>query len=177
VSSPLVIPITCEFPPKDSLMQLQHSCSVFPRANKTYRPFAEILLVDDSPGDVEFTRLALEQTSPAKHLNVVTDGEEAVAFLQKTGAYQTAPRPDLILLDWRLPKLDGWEVLSVIKEDGGLRSIPVVVLSSCNTEEEISKAYNLRANCFVRKPVDLQGFIDVVRTCEEFWLRIVTLER
>jgi chemotaxis family two-component system response regulator Rcp1 len=159
-------------------MQLDYSAFNFSsRAKRMRHVTAEILLVDDSPADVELTRMALQQTAGPKHLSVATDGEEALAFLQKAGPHATAPRPDLILLDWCLPRMDGWEVLSAIKGDVQLRSIPVIVLSSCNTKEEISKAYDLRANCFVSKPVDLEGFIDVVRTCEEFWLRIVTLER
>jgi two-component system, chemotaxis family, response regulator Rcp1 len=135
----------------------------------------EILLIEDNPGDA---RLALEAIREAKvhnHLTWVADGIEAVAYLRKEGKYSDALRPDLILLDLNLPKKDGREVLADIKADPALRRIPVVVLTTSQAEEDIIKAYNLNANCYISKPVDLDQFIKIVQSIESFWLTIVKL--
>ncbi len=135
----------------------------------------EILLVEDSPSDIDLTREALEDTKVHNNLNVVTDGVEALAFLRKEGQYANAPHPDLILLDLNLPKKSGREVLAEIKSDKVLRRIPVVVLTTSEAEQDIVESYNLHANCYVRKPVDLDAFIQVVRSIDNFWLAIVKL--
>ena len=135
----------------------------------------EILLVEDSPSDIDLTREALEDTKVSNNLNVTTDGVEALAFLRRAGKYADAPHPDLILLDLNLPKKDGREVLAEIKSDEVLRRIPVVVLTTSEAEEDILESYNLHANCYVRKPVDLDAFIQVVRSIDNFWLAIVKL--
>jgi chemotaxis family two-component system response regulator Rcp1 len=135
----------------------------------------EILLVEDSPSDIDLTREALEDTKVHNNLSVVTDGVEAMAFLRKEGQFADAPHPDLILLDLNLPKKGGREVLSEIKSDTILRRIPVVVLTTSEAEQDILESYNLHANCYVRKPVDLDAFIQVVRSIDNFWLAIVKL--
>ena len=135
----------------------------------------EILLVEDNPGDVTLTFEAIKETKFHNHLSVVEDGLEAMAFLRKEGKYARAPRPDLILLDLNLPRKNGREVLAEIKNDDNLKSIPVVILTTSAAEQDIAKAYNLNANCYVTKPVDLQQFIEVVRHIEVFWLSIVKL--
>ena len=135
----------------------------------------EILLVEDNPGDVRLTREALHEGKVRNNLNVAPDGVEALAFLRKQGAYAGAVRPDLILLDLNLPKKDGREVLEEIKADPALRNIPVVVLTSSQAEQDIVRAYDLHANCYVTKPVDLDQFIRVVQTIEDFWFTIVKL--
>jgi len=135
----------------------------------------EILLVEDSPGDVDLTREALEGTKIRNTLHVVGDGEEAIAFLRRKGKYADAPRPGLILLDLNLPKKDGREVLAEIKRDKNLKRIPVVVLTTSKEEEDILKSYNLHANCYITKPIDLNQFLRVVKSIEEFWLTIVRL--
>ncbi len=135
----------------------------------------EILLVEDSPGDVRLTKEALKEGKVLNRLSVVGDGVEAIAFLRREGKYTGAPRPDLILLDLNLPKKDGREVLAEIKADENLRSIPVVVLTVSKAEEDIFKSYNLQANCYITKPVDLDQYIKIVRSVEEFWLTIVKL--
>ena len=135
----------------------------------------EILLVEDNLGDARLTQEALREARVGNHLNLVRDGVEALAFLRREGAYASAPRPDLILLDLNLPRKDGREVLSEIKSDERLRRIPVVVLTVSQAEEDILRAYNLNANCFITKPVDLDQFIKVVRSIENFWLAIVKL--
>jgi chemotaxis family two-component system response regulator Rcp1 len=135
----------------------------------------DILLVEDNEGDA---RLALESMRDSKICNKmhhVSDGEEAMAFLRKEGKYAKAPRPDLILLDLNLPKKDGRQVLAEIKEDDGLKRIPVVILTVSSAEEDILKSYNLHANCFITKPIDLNQFMKVVRSVEDFWLTIVKL--
>ncbi len=137
----------------------------------------EILMVEDNPGDVRLTLEALKEDKVYHHLHVVGDGVEAIAFLHQEGKYADAPRPDLILLDLNLPKKDGREVLAEIKADPGLKSIPVVVLTSSQAEEDIIRSYNLYANCYVTKPVDLEQFMRVVRSIEEFWLTIVKLPK
>lgn len=135
----------------------------------------EILLVEDSPSDIDLTREALEDTKVHNNLSIATDGVEALAFLRKEGKFADAPHPDLILLDLNLPKKDGREVLAEIKADVRLRRIPVVVLTTSEAERDIVESYNLHANCYVRKPVDLDAFIQVVRSIDNFWLAIVKL--
>ncbi|GAX37529.1 response regulator receiver protein [Nodularia sp. NIES-3585] len=135
----------------------------------------EVLLVEDNPGDAQLTRIALEDSKIAVNLNVVEDGVEAMAFLRKQGNYAKAPHPDIVLLDLNLPKKDGREVLAEIKADHRLRRIPVVVLTTSQSEEDILKAYNLSANCFITKPVDFDQFVKIVQSIENFWFAIVKL--
>ena len=134
-----------------------------------------ILLVEDNPGDVRLTMEALKDSKMHNDLDVTRDGVEALAFLRREGKFAHAPRPDLILLDLNLPKKNGREVLAEIKADKDLKRIPVVVLTTSQAEEDILRMYNLYANCFVTKPVDLDQFIKVVQSIEEFWLTIVRL--
>ena len=138
---------------------------------------AQILLVEDNPGDVRLTMEALRDAKVRNNLHVVADGVEAMNFLRREGTYREAPRPDLILLDLNLPKKDGREVLAEIKADDHLRTIPVVILTTSQAEQDIVRSYNLHANCYVTKPVDLDQFIKVVRSIEDFWLTIVTIPR
>jgi len=140
----------------------------------TGRPI-EILLVDDNPGDVRLTLEALRDSKIQNHLHVAKDGVEAIAFLRRKGEYADAPHPDLILLDLNLPKMDGPEVLAEIKEDTALKHIPVVILTGSKDVEDITKTYNLHANCYVTKPIDLDQFIKVVTSVRDFWLTIVKL--
>jgi chemotaxis family two-component system response regulator Rcp1 len=135
----------------------------------------EILLVEDNPGDVRLTIEALKEGKVRNNLSVVKDGVEALAFLRREGNFAGATRPDLILLDLNLPKKDGREVLAEIKEDGALRRIPVVVLTTSKAEEDILRTYDLHANCYITKPVDLEQFISVVRSIDDFWLSVVRL--
>jgi CheY-like chemotaxis protein len=135
----------------------------------------EILLVEDNPGDVDLTREALEGGKIKNMLHVVSNGEEAMAFLRHKGKHTHAPRPDLVLLDLNLPRMDGREVLAQIKSEDDLKSIPVVVLTSSKAEEDILKAYNLHANCYITKPMDLVQFLNVVHVIEDFWFTIVKL--
>lgn len=135
----------------------------------------EILLVEDSPGDVRLTREVLKEGKVLNNLNVVGDGVAALAFLRRENQYTHAPRPDLILLDLNLPKKDGREVLAEIKTDRSWQRIPIVVLTTSQAEEDILKAYNLHANCYITKPIDLDQFIRVLRVIEDFWLTIVKL--
>lgn len=135
----------------------------------------EILLVEDNPGDVRLTLEALKDGKILNNLNVTSDGVEAMAFLRREGRYADAPRPELILLDLNLPKKDGREVLAEIKKNEELRSIPVVILTSSAAEQDIAKSYNLHANCYITKPVDLDQFISVVKSIEHFWLTVVKL--
>jgi two-component system response regulator len=137
----------------------------------------QILLVEDNPGDVELTREALHDTKVHMELSVVQDGVEAMAFLRREGRYADAPRPDLILLDLNLPRKDGRGVLSEVKADPVLRHIPVVVLTSSQAEQDIVRAYDLHANCYVTKPVDLDQFVKIVRSIEQFWFTVVKLPR
>ncbi|HTM10010.1 MAG TPA: response regulator [Verrucomicrobiae bacterium] len=136
---------------------------------------ARILLVEDNPGDVRLTIEALKEGKILNEVSVVEDGVEALAFLRRDGKYSDARRPDLILLDLNLPKKDGREVLGEIKQDGDLKKIPVVVLTTSAAERDILRAYNLHANCYITKPVDLEQFIRVVQVIEDFWLTIVKL--
>jgi chemotaxis family two-component system response regulator Rcp1 len=135
----------------------------------------EILLVEDSPGDVRLTREAFKDAKVHMNLHVASDGTEAMAFLRREGDYANVPRPDLILLDLNLPKKDGREVLGEIKESPTLKSIPVVVLTTSASEADILKSYNLHANCYITKPVGLNGFLDVVKSIDDFWLTVVKL--
>ena len=143
---------------------------------RTGRPI-EILLVEDSPTDALLTREALEQSKILNQLHRVENGVEALAFLRREGQYAGTPRPDLILLDLNLPKKSGIEVLQEIKEDEDLRIIPVVVLTTSKSEEDIVKSYHLHANCFIIKPVDFNKFTEVIQSIREFWFSVVTLPR
>ena len=143
-------------------------------SQKAGRPI-EILLVEDNPGDVRLTREALKEGKVLNELRVVEDGEQALAFLHREGKHAQAVRPDLILLDLNRPNKDGREVLAVVKEDPTLRRIPVVILTVSKAEEDIIKTYDLHANCYITKPVDLEQFIQVVRSIEDFWLCVVRL--
>lgn len=134
-----------------------------------------ILLVEDNPGDADLAREALESSKMNNNLQWVDDGEKAMAFLRREGPYSKAPRPDLILLDLNLPKKDGRQVLAEIKSDEGLKRIPVVILTTSQAEEDVLKTYNLHANCYITKPIDLNQFLRVVRSIEDFWLSIVVL--
>jgi DNA-binding response OmpR family regulator len=135
----------------------------------------EILLVEDSPSDAEFTNEALKEAKVRNHLSIVEDGVQAMEFLRRQGRYTNAPRPDLIMLDLNLPRKDGREVLAELKADDKLKMIPVVVLTTSRAEEDIIRAYKLHANCYITKPVDFQQFLTVVRSIESFWLFVVTL--
>ena len=135
----------------------------------------EILLVEDNPGDVRLTQEAFKEGKLLNKLHVVEDGVEALAFLNREGKYADAPCPELILLDLNLPKKDGRDVLAEIKTDEDLKRIPVVILTTSQSEEDILKSYDLNANCYITKPVDLDKFIEVVKSIEEFWLTIVKL--
>jgi len=137
----------------------------------------EVLLVEDNPGDVRLTKEALKEYKMQLNLNVVGDGVKALSFLRQEGEYTTAPRPDLILLDLNLPQKDGREVLAEIKEDENLRVIPVVILTISQDEEDVLKSYGLHANCYITKPVDLEQFIKVVKSVEDFWFTVVRLPR
>ncbi|MDD2901606.1 MAG: response regulator [Syntrophales bacterium] len=135
----------------------------------------EILLVEDNPGDVRLTKEALKEGKVVNNLHTVEDGEEAMAFLRRQGPYAQVTRPDLILLDLNLPKKSGREVLAEIKEDSDLRRIPVVILTVSEAEQDIIKSYNLHANCYITKPVNLEQFMEVVQSIENFWLTVVML--
>ena len=135
----------------------------------------EILLVEDNPGDYRLTKEALKEGKVYNNLYWAKDGVEALDFLKRRGIHATAPRPDIILLDLNLPKKDGREVLSEIKGDEDLRAIPVVILTTSKAEEDILRSYDLHANCYVTKPVDLDKFIVVVQSIDRFWLTVVTL--
>jgi CheY-like chemotaxis protein len=137
----------------------------------------EILLVEDDPGDVLITREAVESSKVANRLSVVSNGEEALQFLGRAEPFADAPRPGLILLDLNLPRLDGREVLARIKADPDLRRIPVVVLTTSSSDEDIVRSYDLHANAYVTKPVDFDQFMSVVRQIDEFFVSIVTLPR
>jgi len=135
----------------------------------------EILLVEDNPGDVRLTIEALRDGKVHNNLNVARDGVEAIAYLRREAPFTAAARPDLILLDLNLPRKDGREVLAEIKADAELKTIPVVVLTTSRAEQDVLRSYELQANCFVTKPVDLDQFIDVVKSIENFWLTVVRL--
>jgi chemotaxis family two-component system response regulator Rcp1 len=135
----------------------------------------EILLVEDNPGDARLTLEALREGKIRNHLHHAKDGVEALAYLRREGEYAGAPMPDIILLDLNLPRKDGREVLAELKEDPSLRRIPVVVLTTSEAEQDILRTYELHANCYITKPVDLEKFITIVRAIEDFWLAIVRL--
>lgn len=136
---------------------------------------AEILIVDDNPGDVRLMREALKDGKVRNTLHAVPSGEEAVAYLTRQNGHANAERPDLILLDLNLPGMSGQEVLEIVKQDDDLKKIPVVILTTSSHDEEILRTYRLHANCFVTKPVDFEKFVAVVQTLQEFWLTIVKL--
>ena len=135
----------------------------------------DILLVEDSPGDVRLTMEALADAKISNNITVASDGIEALAVLRKEGQFADAVRPDLILLDLNMPRMDGRELLGIIKEDSDLKNIPVVVLTTSQSEADILESYDLRANCYITKPVDLDQFLVVVNSIQEFWLSIVKL--
>ncbi len=144
-------------------------------ATQEYGKPIEILLVEDNPGDTRLAVEALKDSKIRNTLHVVEDGIEAMDFLYKRGKYSSSPRPDLILLDLDLPKKDGRQVLEEIKVDPDLKRIPVVILTISKAEEDVLKSYNLHANCFITKPLDLSQFVTVVKSIEDFWLTIVKL--
>ena len=133
----------------------------------------EILMVEDNPSDVRLTIEAFKDAKVLNNMSVATDGEDALKFLKREGPYKDAPRPDLILLDLNLPKMNGKEVLGEIKRDPDLKRIPVVVLTTSDNEQDVRKAYDLHVNAYVRKPVDLDQFIKIVEAVEGFWLSVV----
>ena len=135
----------------------------------------EILLIEDDPGDVRLTQEALKDSKLRNNLSVAEDGVEALAFLRREGQYADAPKPDIILLDLNLPRKDGREVLEEIKADEDLRRIPVVVMTTSDADEDILASYNLHANCYITKPVDMSRFMQIVKTIEGFWFSIVKL--
>jgi two-component system response regulator len=135
----------------------------------------EILLVEDNPGDARLTQEVLKDSKIRNNLHIVADGVEAMAFLRREGQYASAPRPDIILLDLNLPRMDGREVLKAIKADESLRRIPIVIMTTSDDEHDILAAYDLYANCYITKPVDFQRFIEIVKTIENFWFSIVRL--
>ena len=144
-------------------------------AREKAAPPVEILLVEDNPADVRLTQEALKEGKVYNNLHWAKDGVEALEFLKRQGKHADAPRPDIILLDLNLPKKDGREVLAQIKRDSELKQIPVVVLTTSEAEEDVLKSYELHANCYVTKPVDLEKFIVVVQSIDRFWLSVVTL--
>jgi chemotaxis family two-component system response regulator Rcp1 len=137
----------------------------------------EILLVEDSPSDVALTIEALQAGKIANNLNRVADGVEAIAYLKRQGEYARATRPDLIMLDLNLPRKDGRDVLKELKSDLSLKAIPIVVLTTSQSDKDVLESYELNANCYIVKPVDFERFIDVVKSIEHFWLTVVTLPR
>jgi two-component system, chemotaxis family, response regulator Rcp1 len=147
--------------------------------NKMSKPITgkpvEILLVEDNPGDVRLAIEALKDAKVRNNLHVAGDGVEAMDFLRRKGKYAQSPHPDLILLDLNLPRKDGREVLEEIKTDDDLKRIPVVILTTSKDESDILKTYNLHANCYITKPLDLDRFVEVVKSIEDFWLTIVKL--
>lgn len=135
----------------------------------------EILLVEDNPGDIRLTEEAFKEGNLNTNLNAVTDGVKALDYLYQKGDYTGAPRPDLILLDLNLPKKDGREVLEIIKQDPSLKSIPVIVLTTSSSDFDISRCYDLLANCFITKPIDFDSFMDVILSIESYWLKLAVL--
>lgn len=139
--------------------------------------FVEILLIEDNPGDARLTQEALKVGKVKNNLHIVYDGVEATDFLFKRDQYKDAPRPDLIILDLNLPKKNGQEVLAEIKADNNLKSIPVIILTISKAEDDIIRSYNLHANCFLIKPLDLNQFFEVVKSIEDFWFTLVKLPK
>ena len=137
----------------------------------------EVLLVEDSPGDVRLTREAFKDARVLINLQVASDGKEAMSYLKREGEHAHASRPDLILLDLNLPKKDGREVLEEIKQSPALKTIPVVILTTSASETDILRSYRLHANCYITKPVDLDGFLKVIKSIDSFWLSVVKLPR
>jgi CheY-like chemotaxis protein len=137
----------------------------------------EVLLVEDSPGDVRLTREALREANTSVNLHVATDGVEAMLFLRREGIHARAPRPDLILLDLNLPRMDGREVLAQVKADASLKTIPTIILTTSESEADILKSYQLRANCYLSKPVQLEAFESLVKSINDFWLTKAKLPR
>jgi two-component system, chemotaxis family, response regulator Rcp1 len=135
----------------------------------------QVLLVDDNPGDVRLTQEAFKDAKVHLEMHVAEDGVEAMEFLLRKGRYEEAPRPDLILLDLNLPRMDGRQVLAEIKEHPTLKTIPVVILTTSASDADIERSYLLHANCYISKPVDLEGFLTVVRSIDNFWLAVVKL--
>ena len=135
----------------------------------------EVLLVEDSPGDVRLTRDAFRETNESIRLHVAVDGVEAMDFLKKRGAFADSPRPDFILLDLNIPKMDGREVLAQIKKDNDLKTIPTIILTTSDSEADIKKSYELQANCYLNKPVQLEDFENVVKSINDFWTTKVKL--
>ncbi len=135
----------------------------------------DILLVEDNPGDARLAQEALKEGRMPSRLKVVVDGVEAMTYLRREGGYGEAPRPHLVLLDLNLPRKDGRQVLAEMKADPELRRIPVVVLTTSQADQDIMRSYDLHANCYITKPVDLDRFISVVRSIEEYWCSVVTL--
>ena len=135
----------------------------------------EVLLVEDSPSDTELTLEALRDFKVRNHVSVVEDGVQAMQFLRRQGLYSETPRPDMIMLDLNLPRKDGREVLADIKGDDQLKTIPIVVMTTSRAEQDVLRAYELSANCYINKPVDFNQFLEVVRSIEAFWLYVVTL--
>ena len=142
---------------------------------KTGRRSAEILLVEDNEADARLADEALKESAIPNRLHVVEDGVQAMEFLRREGTHRDAPRPDVILLDLNMPRMDGREVLQAVKSDRKLRSIPVVALTTSSAERDIEQSYDLHANCFITKPIELDRFIDVVRSIQHFWLDTVQL--
>jgi chemotaxis family two-component system response regulator Rcp1 len=138
---------------------------------------SNVLLVEDSPGDVRLTQEAFREANPSVYLHVANDGVEAMIFLRNQGSHARAPRPDMILLDLNLPRMDGRQVLAEIKKDDALRMIPTVILTTSGAEADVAKSYQLQANCYLTKPVQLEAFEDLVRSINEFWLTTVKLPR
>jgi chemotaxis family two-component system response regulator Rcp1 len=130
----------------------------------------DILLVEDSPGDVRLTLEVFQDTNPSVGLHIAKDGTEAMSFLRKEGVHANVPRPDLILLDLNMPKMDGRQVLTLVKTDENLRLIPIIVLTTSGATEDIATSYKLHANCYLQKPVQLDSFEDLVRGINDFWL-------
>jgi chemotaxis family two-component system response regulator Rcp1 len=135
----------------------------------------EILLVEDNPGDVRLTQEAMKEGDVRNHMEVVGDGVEAMAYLRREGLYTGKPRPDFILLDLNLPRKDGREVLEEIKADPELKRIPVMVMTTSEAEQDIQRVYDLHANCYITKPVDLEHFLEAIKTIKEFWFRVARL--
>jgi len=135
----------------------------------------EMLLVEDNEADIRLTQIALKQAKLANTLNVVRDGEEALSYLRREGKFAGQRRPDLVLLDLNLPKLNGSEVLKEIRAMDELKSLPVVILTTSDADQDIFKSYELQANCYITKPVDLRKFMGVIEMIEDFWVRVVTL--
>lgn len=135
----------------------------------------EILLVEDNPGDIRLTIEAFKGSSIKSNLNYVMDGEDAIKYLNNEAPYEEAVRPDIILLDLNLPKKDGREVLTVVKKDPNLKSIPIIILTTSNAHSDIVKTYDLQANCYITKPVDFDQFTVIIKSIEDFWLNTVSL--